>query len=276
MRPQRSPEEIAANRARYEEHQRKGLEFSPKALPGPSTRPASPVGEPAILSRQRVPGGWYLGLHLRRGETLRIAAAGRASSVALVCWRHDDTAERLNLADTAKLQWTTGIARGRVLFSDMGRVMLSVVEDSCEAHDVLAGGSTATGNAKRYPGASTRNTRDNLVLAAAKLGLDRRDIPPVLTLFAPVAVDEDGALSWREERVRGDDFVDLRAEMDLKVALSVCPHSLDPEPAFDPASVDVVRFDAGPPAPDDLCRTSSAEAVRGFENNAALLAGAQA
>lgn len=269
----RSQEEIAVNRARYEEHQRKGLDFPPGALPGPSSLPAPPITPGSVLSYDRVPGGGYLALRLRRGEVVRVAATGRASSVALVCWRADETAERLNLADTAKLQWTTGVERGRVLFSDMGRVMLSVVEDSCGAHDVLVGGSTAAGNAARYGGAPTRNTRDNLVLAAAKLGLERRDIPPALSLFAPVGVDKDGALYWRTGVARGDDFADLRAEMDLLLALSVCPHPLDPEAAFDPAPVDVVRFRPGPSDGSDFCRSVSAEAVRGFENNAALFAG---
>ena len=34
----RTAEQIAADRARYEEHQRKGLQNAPKSLPGPSHR----------------------------------------------------------------------------------------------------------------------------------------------------------------------------------------------------------------------------------------------
>jgi len=36
--------------------------------------------------------------------------------------------------------------------------------------------------------------------------------------------------------------------------------------------VSVTRFRAPSPAADDLCRTATAEAVRGFENNAFALA----
>ena len=76
----------------------------------------------------------------------------------------------------------------RVSWGDPG-VLLSVTEDSTGgAHDVLAGGSTSGSNAARYPGV-TRNTRDNLILVAGKLGLSRRDIPMALNLFAPVRVD---------------------------------------------------------------------------------------
>ena len=54
------------------------------------------------------------------------------------------------------------------------------------------GGSTPASNAAKYPDVKTRNTRDNLVLVAGKLGLDRRDIPAVLNLFAPVRIDDAG------------------------------------------------------------------------------------
>jgi hypothetical protein len=264
----RTPSQIAADRARYEEHQRKGLAFATKALPEASQRPPAPIAATDVIATETIAGGWYFSTLLRRGEALRIAQAHGPASVALVCWSAKDPSERLNLPDTVKVQWDTRVQKGRVLFSDMGRVLLSVTEDSSGgAHDLLVGGSTAAANAAKYPGAMTRNTRDNLVLAAGKLGLSRRDIPMALTLFAPVRVsDEDGRLSWAPGLLNGDDYVDLRAEMDLLVALSTCPHPLDPAPAYAPDPVEITRYRATVAA-DDLCRTATAEAVRGFENN---------
>jgi urea carboxylase-associated protein 2 len=263
----RTPEQIAADRARYEEHQRKGLLFAPKALPGPSPIPAPPIAHADIIHAETVPGGWYWSTRLMRGEAIRIAQTG-PSSVALVAWNAADPSERLNLPDTVKVQWSTIVSKGRVVFSDMGRVLFSVTEDSSGAHDGLLGGSTAASNLLRY-GEGTRNTRDNFVIAAGKLGLDRRDIPSALTFFAPVRVEQDGKFVWRPALANaGSDYVDLRAEMDLLVALSNCPHPLDPNPTYEPAAVSVTRYHAAPPAADDLCRTATAEAIRGFENNA--------
>lgn len=262
----RTAEQIAQDRARYEEHQRKGLQFAPKALPGSSPLPAPALAADRVIATETIPGGWYWSTRLKAGEALRIGQSRGPSSVALIAWSARDTSERLNLPDTVKVQWTTAMTKGRVVFSDMGRVMFSVIEDSSGAHDGLVGGSTAASNAARYPGV-TRNTRDNFVLVAGKLGLDRRDIPSALTLFAPVRVTADGSFVWRPDLSHPGDYIDLRAEMDLIVGLSNCPHPLDPNPNYAPNPVDITRY-ITEVAADDLCRTATAEAVRGFENNA--------
>ncbi len=264
----RSAEEIAANRARYEEHQKKGLEFAPKALPARSQLPAAAIDDGDIIHQEVIPGGWYWSTPLKRGEAIRVDQGEGASTVALVAWNATDTSERLNLVDTAKVQWTTALGKGRVLFSDMGRVMFSLIEDSSGAHDCLMGGSTAATNADKYPAQKTRNTRDNLVLIAGKLGLERRDIPGMINLFAPVSVDENGAFQWRTKRSNSGDYSELRAEMDMLVGFSNCPHPLDPSPVYAPRPITITRFRAATPALDDLARTATAEAVRGFENNA--------
>lgn len=272
MHVRRSAEEIAANRQRYEEHQKKGLEFAPKALPAASPLPAPAIGPTAIIHQETIPGGWYWSTLLKRGEALRIDQQDGVSTVALIAWNAADTSERLNLVDTVKMQWTTALGKGRVIFSDMGRVMFSMIEDSAGSHDCLMGGSTAASNATKYPGAKTRNTRDNFVLAAGKLGLDRRDIPAVLNLFAPVRIDDAGGFHWQGKRSNSGDYAEMRAEMDMFVGLSNCPHPLDPNPVYAPTPVTITRFSAAAPAVDDLARTATAEAVRGFENNAMMQA----
>lgn len=258
---------IAGRRARYETLKREGR--APKTLPGRSPRPAPPIDDAARVAHEIVPGGWYWTTRLAAGETLRLQLGSRPSAVSLLAWRADDPSERLNTADTIKVQWTTALAKGRVLFTDMGRVALSIVEDSCGCHDAVVGGATPASNARRYGDAETRNTRDNFLLAAQKLGLGVRDVPPCVTFFAPVRVDEAGRFAWHEARRAAGDYVDLRAEMGVLVAISNCPHPLDPAPAFDPAPIEAIRFAGPPPAAADLCRTATEEAARGFANTAA-------
>jgi uncharacterized protein len=257
----RPAEAIAADRARYEDHQRKGLTFAPKALPTPSSLPAPPLV--AVLREQVIAGGWYTTFKMAPGQTLRLQAAGLGGSVSLAAWAAGDASERLNLPDTIKVQWTTDLRKGRVLFSDMGRVMLSITEDSSGAHDVLTGGSGRTGSGTPVE----RNTRDNMILAAAKLGLERRDLPMLMTFFAPVRVDAEGRFFWNGALLSGADWVELRAEMPLMLALSNTRHPMDPATGEVPAATAVLQAAQSVPE-DDLCRTATAEAMRGFENNA--------
>jgi urea carboxylase-associated protein 2 len=255
-------QEIEANRQRYEELRATGQGATLKALPEPTVRGGAPIIPDMVISREQVPPGWYATVRLRRGEALRIADDAGTSSVALIGWRAEDMSERINCADTVKVQWSAAISKGRVILSDMGRVLLSVTEDTGGAHDLLVGGSTAASTAAAF-GAATRNTHDNFLAAAAKIGLGLRDIPPCVTFFAPVSVDAKGRFVWNGGRKRAGDFVDLRAEMNLVLAVSNCPHPLDPEPAANTA-ITIIRYRAPTAAQDDPCRTASPEAARAF------------
>ena len=260
----RTKQEIAeANRRRYEELRAAGQELAPKRLPEPTALDGAPIAANAVMHREQVPAGWYATIHLRRGEALRIADDSGRSSVSLIGWRAEDTSERINCADTVKVQWSAAISKGRVILSDMGRVLLSLVEDTSGAHDLLIGGSTPASTFAAF-GATTRNTQENFLAAAAKIGLNIRDIPPCVTFFAPVSLDDAGRFLWTEDRKRPGDFVDLRAEMNLVVVASNCAHPLDPARPAATGPVTLIKYRAPPPAGDDLCRAASPEAASAF------------
>ena len=264
---------IAANRQRYLELKSAG---QAPARPLPPNSPRGLLIEPArVLRRESIPGGWYASYALRRGQALRLGNPQGTPGVSLFAWNADETSERLNVGDTVKVQWSAELRKGRLLLSDMGRVLLSIIEDSCGAHDALVGGSTPASNEQKYGDASLRSTRENLVLAAGKLGQSRCDVGPCVTFFAPVATDASGRFHWQENRIGRGDFVDLRAEMNLLVAVSNCPHPLAPG-VHAPDEIEVTLWNAPPPAPDDDCRTGSVEALRAFENTDACFAGALA
>jgi uncharacterized protein YcgI (DUF1989 family) len=172
-------------------------------------------------------------------------------------WNADETSERYNAGDTAKLQWTTNLTTGRVLFSDMGRVLASITADSGAGHDTIIGPNS--------PAQTTgRNGRDNLRGAAAKFGLSRRDVAPAISLFSPVAVDERGCVRWRGNPPAGA-MLELRAEMNLLAVLSNTPHALSPvQEASGPISYTIWRAPAA--TSEDLCRNFTEEAARGFFN----------
>ena len=72
MHIHRTQDQIAADRQRYLDFQREGIEA--KTLPQPSPRPA-PEAPNARLT-EKVPGAWYTTLHLKVGEVLRLVPGG--------------------------------------------------------------------------------------------------------------------------------------------------------------------------------------------------------
>lgn len=256
-------QQIEANRRRYEELRAAGQELTPKGLPLPTALDGAPISPDKVIHREQVPPGWYTTMRLRRGEALRITDDSGRSSVSLIGWREEDTSERINCADTAKVQWSAAVGKGRVILSDMGRVFLSLIEDTSGAHDLMVGGSTPASTFAAF-GTTTRNTQENFLAAASKIGLDFRDIPPCVTFFAPVSLDDAGRFRWLEGPKRAGDFVDLRAEMNIIIVASNCPHPLDPARPAATGSVTLIKYRAAAPAADDLCRTASPEATRAF------------
>lgn len=265
-----SPDEqagIEQHRRRYEALRDAGTQVAAALTPTPLG--GAPIGPTAALQHETVPGGWYAMAVLRRGDRLRLVNTDGTGAAALLAWSLHDTSERLNHADTLKIQWSAELRRGRVLFSDMGRVMLSMSEDTCGAHDALMGASTMASTLLQYGSGPFRNGRENFVLAALKMGLSRQDVTSCVTFFAPVSVGGDGIFKWNRTRRRAGDFVELRADMDVRVAVSTAPHPLDPAPSYAPGPIELIRLPGPVAAADDPCRVASSESRRGFAHTEA-------
>jgi urea carboxylase-associated protein 2 len=260
----------AQHRARYLELKRVALEKAAVFDSGFPTAAAVHAIDPAtIISQATIPGGWYWSARLARGQTLRIVNTSGTPGVSAFFWNADDPSERYNAGDTVKVQWNARLSTGRLLLSDMGRVLLAITEDTSGRHDTLLGGSTRATAARGDSAPHPRNTRENFLLAAAKHGLDKRDIAPCITFFADVRTTDDGRFSWHDDPEPANRHVDLRAAMNVLAVLSNCPHPLAPAArATGAVSAFVVRAsEDGAGVPD---RYRTAEAARAFENTAAL------
>ena len=227
-----------------------------------------------VLSEETIPPGGYWTRILRRGQRLRIVDFDGRQACSLLAYNADQTTERFNAPDTVKIQNQIFLSTGRVLFSDLGRVLLSIVDDTSGHHDTLAGFGDAALDRDRYgPGTYLdlhneyhRNARDNFVMALGRHGLGHGDLVMSFNPFARIRVAPDGALEWVEGCGRAGAAIELRAEMRVLVAISATPHVLDPNPQYQPGPLQVEIAAVEEPETDDPCRTFSDEARRGFAN----------
>ncbi len=134
-----------------EDYRRRYFELKARAA-GAGARPIKTrdARNPTVLPRdliiheETIPGAWYWSGHITRGHTLRLINDGASDGISAIFWNARDTSERINPADSVKVQWTARLGRGRVLLSDMGRALASITDDTCGYHDFVAGGSTRT------------------------------------------------------------------------------------------------------------------------------------
>ena len=229
---------------------------------------------PGLLWEETVQAGASWTHILKRGTALRITTLADGANVPAIFFNFDCPIERYNMPDTLKAQHTSHLTRGFVLYSDMGRVLCSVTEDSCGWHDLIGGHTTSTTITDRFGrhayqenhNGFHRNTRDNFLIELANWGLGLRDLSANVNFFSKVQVAADGAMTFVPGNSRTGDFVELRAEMNVLVVLDTGQHPLDPASTYSPVPIRVAIRKADPVAADDPCRVICPENARGFAN----------
>jgi len=142
--------------------------------------------------------------------------------------------------DYAARLWLT---TGDILYSNRSRPMLTIIEDTCGRHDfTLTPCSKDTfriiyGESDDRPGCE-----GNLAQALAPYGIDTDRIPIAFNVFMHVAVDAgSGGIRVLPPLSKAGDFIRLRAEMPLVVAMTACSAAQSNNFSFKPIDFQVVR-----------------------------------
>jgi urea carboxylase-associated protein 2 len=241
---------------------------------------AAPQLVTPLLWVEEIPGGTHWSGVVRRGVVLRLTALADDANVAALFYSREQPLERYNMADTLKAQHTAHLTTGCVCYSDMGRILCSLIADTCGWHDPLCGLTDAHGVAARY-GATRfqeqRNSRfvsgrEAMLVELGKYGLNERDLVANINFFSKVVVDDSGDMRRVAGHARAGQYLELRFEMDTIVLLHAGPHPLDTNTRYAPAGLRIEARRATPAAADDVCRTRCPENARGFDNTERLYA----
>jgi urea carboxylase-associated protein 2 len=228
--------------------------------------------ESSLLRNEILPGGATWSHVLKRGTALRITDTEGNANVAAYFLNFENPSERFNLPDTLKAQHTARLRSGHVLFSDMGRVLCSITEDTVGWHDPIAG-ITNAGLIERKYGNTTyqksrngwyQDARDGFLVELGKYGMGPRDLHATVNLFSKVIVDENGDMSYVSNNSQKGSYIELRAEMNVLVLLNTSPHPLNTDPTYAPTPVELGISRVPTPMRNDPCRTLCPENTRGF------------
>ncbi len=193
-----------------------------------------------IVREWVVPATEYSVFSMHQGQTLRFIDIEGKQVPDLVCFNERDLTEHLNMGNSLLLNRRREFRRGNVLYSVICVPMMTIVDYSNEESYAYGPMCSEELNRIRYGVPDTRNCRDNFALALAPWGFDKRQIPNAFVPFMRVEVQPDGTMEIREPTSRAGDFYDLKAEMDLLVAVSNCPQERNPCNGFNPTPMGII------------------------------------
>jgi urea carboxylase-associated protein 1 len=206
------------------------------------------VVDGTVVEDQVIPADSPWARVIPRGAMLRIVDLEGKQAVDFLCYSAQDPSERYNAADTMKYAGTIFLTRGHALWSDMGRKLFTIVEDTCGRHDTIGGCCSSASNQVRYGISGTPNCRDNFLRALVPFGLGRKDVVANVNFFMNVPVEPDGRMGIAEGLSHPGDFVDLRAEMDVLAVISNCPQTRNPCNGYNPTPIRLVVWQPDAPA----------------------------
>jgi uncharacterized protein YcgI (DUF1989 family) len=178
--------------------------------------------------------GWSA--QMNSGQIIRIIAT---TTVDFVCFRQQNLRERFDQARTKVYNMKLFLRAGDKLMGRGNQHMMTILHDGFSegTHDLQKGMCSAY----RFKLAQQENRLgeyyprqideipdhgcyENLSQAVASYGILPEDIPSPFNLNQHMKIDgRTGTMEHTQVRPKEGNYMDLRAEMDLLVALSACP-----------------------------------------------------
>jgi uncharacterized protein YcgI (DUF1989 family) len=174
-----------------------------------------------------LPASGYMATTMKMSQVLRITDIMGMQVADLIAYALDNLEEAFWITNTIRLNKTVFVTTGHTLYSELSRPMLTITEDTCGMHDMLAGSCNAQIDGYRWHVDGHRGCAENLTDALAPWGKKRSEIPNSLNVFMNCPVREDGSWEVATPTSKPGDYVDFRADMDLLIAISNCPQDLN-------------------------------------------------
>ena len=181
------------------------------------------------------------------GQYVRFVDMEGNQAVDTLFYNAHHYANRYSAQDTIREQGNAYLTTGTRLISTEGHVLLTIVADTCGRHDTLGGACAQESNMVRYAieKRHMHACRQSFMKGIQfwKQGLEKRDITSNINFFMNVPIAPDGGLTFEDGVSEAGKYVELRAEMDVLMAISNCPQLNNPCNAYNPTPVQVLIWE---------------------------------
>ena len=177
-------------------------------------------------------------VRLTRGQSIKIINTHGHQVCDTWAFSADDPHEFMSMEHTRPTIEKIFPTKGDNLYSNRRRPILFFAEDTSPGiHDTII----AACDDYRYGllGCTEYhdNCTDNLIAAMRAIHAPLPEAPQPLNLWMNIPVSPEGRISWRKPLSKPGDYVVLRAEMDVVVAMSACPQDILPINSGKPVEV---------------------------------------
>ena len=183
---------------------------------------------------------------MRTGQVCRVIDVEGKQVADFICFNLNDFGDKLSPENTQSLNGTLFLTTGHHLYSTEATQLMTITADTCGVHDLIAGSCSEFTNAFRYGVRGTPNCRSNFERMLKPYGILIGEIPYSFNIFMNVPISPEGKTAIQEPKSKPGDYLDLRANIDLLIAISNCPQERNPCNGWKPTTLQVVVYEVEP------------------------------
>jgi len=160
---------------------------------------------------------------VKKGQSIRIIDVEGEQVADMFCCAEDDINERLSAGHTTDYNGKIFLSKDDSLYSNRSNLMFTIVDDLVGEHFMLYAPCSQEMFVKSYGVEKDHpNCLDNLVGGLEKYGIQGSDITTPFNIFMNIEISRGGEITILLPSSKEGDYVELRAEMDLIVAVTAC------------------------------------------------------
>jgi len=174
-----------------------------------------------------------VGFPLKKGQVLRVIDPQGEQVADLVAFAQTDKTEWLSSGRSFDYNNTIYLTTSHILYSNKSNPMFTILEDKVGKHDFLFTPCSPEMFKIIYKcGGYHPSCFENLTKNLAQFGIEGHAIPTTFNIFMNVDVLPSGELKIGPPLSRPGDFITLRAEVDMIVAVTACSAEISNNGSF--------------------------------------------
>lgn len=180
---------------------------------------------------------------LKKDQRLKIIDIEGEQVSDLICYNLNDRSEYLSSGRTIDYAETIYLTTGNLFYSNRSNVMFDMLEDTVGTHDFLLTPCSAEMFKIIYGDKEPhRGCFGNLCEALKEYGISPDNIPTCFNVFMNVPIDGiTGKVSVLPPKSKPNDYVVLKARMDLIVGMTSCSAGMSNNFSFKPIGYEILN-----------------------------------